>query len=287
MKRAIESLDVYPVGLGAMPLSLADRPEEGRAREVIAAALAEGIDFIDTADCYCRDDGDYGHNERLIASVLREQSRTGDVAVATKGGVTRPGGDWLPDGRPQHLRAACEASLRNLGVEAIELYYLHAPDPRVPFEDSVGELARLREEGKIRRLGLSNVDAGQLEAALAIAPVAAVQNRCNILEKGDLNNGLVALCAREGIAYVAYSPAGGHNGHVRLGQVEALNDAADRHGVGNHSIALAWLLAQDDTIIPIAGASRPESVRASAAAARLRLDEDELEQLGAIPDWQD
>ncbi len=287
MKRTIDrtNLEVFAVGLGAMPLSISDRPDEPRAREVLAAALEAGVSFIDTADCYCIDDDDFGHNERLIAGVLREWDRTDDVVVATKGGLTRPRGDWVTNGRPAHLRAACEASLKRLGLERIRLYQFHAPDPDVPFEDSVGELAKLRDEGKIEHVGLSNVGEDHVRRAQAIVPIASVQNRCNILEKHDVSGGFVDFCAAQGITYIPYSPVGGHSGHVRLGDIEALNEVADRHETTGYCVALAWLLAQGEHVIPIPGASRPESIRASAGTLFVELDAEDLERLDAIPDW--
>lgn len=285
MRRAIDGtgLQVFPVGLGAMPLSIQGRPDGARARAVLAAALDAGVELIDTADSYCLDDADFGHNERLIGQVLRECGATGAV-VATKGGVQRPGGDWVTNGRPEHLRAACEASLERLGVDAIRLYQLHAPDPDVPYEDSVGELARLRDEGKIEHVGLSNVSEGHVRRAQSIVPVVSVQNRCNILDKRDLANGFLDFCAAQGLTYIAYAPVGGHNGHVRLGRVDALNDIARQHGTTVYCIALAWLLAKGEHVIPIPGASRPESIHASASAARLALAPEELARLDAVPD---
>lgn len=284
MRRAIDrtNLEVFPVGLGAMPLSLADRPSEDRARAVLAAALEAGVELIDTADAYCIDDGDTGHNERLIAAFLREHAATDRIVVATKGGLTRPGGDWASDARPEHLRAACEASLKRLGVAAIRLYQLHAPDPDVPFEDSVGELARLREAGKIEHVGLSNVDADEVRRALDIVPVVSVQNRCNILDRSDLASGFVDFCAAQGITYIAYAPVGGHNGHARLSDIGDLAEVARRHGASIYRTALAWLLAQGEHIVPIPGASRVESIRDSTAAPGLALDAEDLARLDAM-----
>src|SRR5215207_3185502 len=158
-----------------MPLSIQNRPDERTALAVIEAFLAGGGDFIDTASSYCLDDSDFGHNERLIAQALRRAKRS-DVVVATKGGLTRPGGRWEVDGSPAWLRHCCDQSVQNLGAP-IPLYYLHAVDPAVPLVDSVGELARLRDEGKIASVGLSNVDSRQLDEALRVTPIAAVQNR--------------------------------------------------------------------------------------------------------------
>jgi len=283
MRRHIDGTDlaVFPVGLGAMPLSLRDRPAAAQAREVLHAALDAGVELIDTADSYCIDDTDTGHNETLIAGVLRERGRT-DVVVATKGGIIRPHGEWVTDARPQHLRAACEASLRRLGVDRIRLYQLHAPDRRVPFEESVGELARLRDEGKIEHVGLSNVSEEHVRRARAVVPVVSVQNRCNVLDNGDVASGFVDFCAREGLSYIAYAPVGGHNGHRRLPEVPALAAVAERVGSTAHGVALAWLLSKGSHILPIPGASRPESIRASAAAARLELGAEDLARLDTL-----
>lgn len=279
------TLDVFPVGLGAMPLSIQGRPRTSSARAVLDAALEAGVDFIDTADCYCLDSGDIGHNERLIGDFLHSHGVLETTVVATKGGIVRPGGNWSNDASPAHLRAACEDSLANLGVDAIALYYLHAPDPTVPFEESVGALARLREEGKIVHIGLSNVVQPEVRAAVGITSIAAVQNRCNILEKSDVTSGFVDWLASQQITYVAYSPTGGHNGHVRLGAVDTLGEIAAAHGASVHEVALAWLLAHSNIVV-IPGASRPASIRSSATAAALELSTNDLDRLNAIPDWQ-
>lgn len=260
---------VFPVGLGAMPLSLDGRPSPERARAVLHAALDAGVTHIDTADVYCLDDADLGHNERLIGAVLRERGAR-DVVVATKGGLRRPGGDWVEDGRPAQLRAACEASLRALGVDVLDLYYLHAPDPEVPFADSVGALAELRAAGLIARVGLSNVTADQIAEAAAIVPIAAVQNVCSPLVPDALHDGVIAACAARGLAFVAYSPVGGAD-RAELAAFPALMEVATRYGATPEQIALAWLLSASPSLIPIPGASRVASVQSSVGAASLVL----------------
>jgi len=174
----MSGVQVSAIGLGAMPLSLAGRPDEATAIKVIHAALDAGMTLIDTADVYCLDDGDLGHNERLIARALRDWPRRAEVLVATKGGMERPDGTWTVNAQPEHLRAACERSLRALGVEAIGLYQLHAPDPTVPFEESVGALAELQRQGKVLHVGLSNVAVPAIDLARTVVQVASVQNRC-------------------------------------------------------------------------------------------------------------
>jgi aryl-alcohol dehydrogenase-like predicted oxidoreductase len=271
---------VYPIGLGAMPLSIQGRPSEGDAIPVLLAAFDVGVNLVDTADAYCLDDRDVGHNERLIARALREW-RGGPVVVATKGACIRPGGAWRVDGHPDHLRQACDASLRALGVEAIDLYQLHAPDDRVPFADSVGTLAELRAAGKVRHVGLSNVSAVQIREAQAIVPIASVQNRCSPFHRAVWRDGVLAHCQREGIAFLAYAPVGGHGSQRRTAEDPTLNGVARRHGVSPFQVALAWLLAKSPVMLPIPGASRVASAVDSAGAAHLKLTADDLAALDA------
>lgn len=277
-------LTVSAIGLGGMPLSLQGRPPEAEAIRVIHTALEAGVTLIDTADVYCIDDADIGHNERLIAAALHQWPRRHEVVVATKGGLVRPGGAWLTRANPRHLRAACEASLRALGVDAITLYQLHAPDDDVPLEESVGALADLKREGKILHIGLSNVGVGEIRRAQAIAPIVSVQNRCSAMDRQDFRSGVIDLCAAEGLAYLAYSPVGGARGKIRTAQDPALARVAAELGVSPYRVALAWLLASSPAIIPIPGATRSESAADSAAAAGLALDPEVLAHLqGTFP----
>jgi aryl-alcohol dehydrogenase-like predicted oxidoreductase len=279
MRRRIgeSGIDVNAVGLGAMPLSIQGRPDERTALAVIAAFVAGGGDFIDTADSYCLGEADFGHNERLIAKALAGLKRT-DVLVATKGGLTRPGGRWEIDASPARLRECCERSARNLGGP-IRLYYLHAVDRAVPFADCLGELVRLKDEGKIVHIGLSNVSARELDEAVRLTPIAAVQNRCNIFERRDFDSGLIEHCRKRGVAYVAYSPVGGHFGHRRVGEDATLKRIAVKHGTTPYVIALAWLLAYGDHVLPIPGASKVASATGSLSATRIALDEADLAAL--------
>jgi aryl-alcohol dehydrogenase-like predicted oxidoreductase len=269
---------VHAIGLGAMPLSIQGRPDEHTALAVITAFVERGGDFIDTAVSYCVGNDDLGHNERLIAKALRSLGPR-DVVVATKGGLARPGGRWEVDCRPEWLRRSCEQSARDLGAP-IPLYYLHAVDSRVPFADSLGELVRLRDEGKIAAIGLSNVDAAELDAGLAMTPIAAVQNRCNVFERDDFDNGLVEHCRRAGVAYVPYSSVGGHFGHRRIARDTRLARVAAKHGVTPYVIAVAWLLAKGAHVLPIPGASKVASVESSLSAVGVTLDNEDLEALG-------
>jgi aryl-alcohol dehydrogenase-like predicted oxidoreductase len=276
-------LVVAPIGLGGMPMSIRGRPSEEQSLRTIHAALDAGMDFIDTADVYCLDDADIGHNERLIAKALAQRPGN-NVVVATKGGLERPKGDWTTNGRPDHLRAACDKSLRALGVEQIALYQLHAPDDDVRFADSVGALAELRRAGKIAHVGLSNVSVAEIREAQAIVPIVSVQNRCNPFDRSAWEGGVVQYCAANGIAFLPYSPVGGGRGKAKVASDAVLGRVGNRHGVSPFQVALAWLLAKSPVMIPIPGASRPESAIDSAAAMKLVLTAADMAELdGAFP----
>jgi aryl-alcohol dehydrogenase-like predicted oxidoreductase len=255
-----------------MHLSIMDRPSDSEAIRVIHAALDAGMTLIDTADAYCLDAAEVGHNERLIARALRAWRGSSDqVVVATKGGIVRTGGRWDRDGRPAHLRAACEASLRALGVEQISLYQLHAPDPAVPFEESVGALAELRQSGKVRYVGLSNVSLEDIRRAEVIVPVTSVQNRLNPYFREAPHEGVVAYCAAHGIGFLAYSPTGGGRLTRKLPTHPLLGEVGRRLGATPHAVCLAWVLAQGSTVIAIPSARRVEHAADSASAAGLVL----------------
>lgn len=269
--------DVSAVGFGGMHLSIDGRPDEPQAIRVLHAALDAGATLIDTADVYCLGDHDIGHNERLIARALSEWRGPRDtILIATKGGVTRPGGRWEPNGRPAHLRAACERSLKALGVSEIALYQLHAPDQAVPFEDSVGALGRLLEEGKVLRVGLSNVSVDQIETASRIVPIASVQNRLNPFFREALAGGAVGYCMEQRIGFLAYSPVGGGRLNRKLPDHSVVRDIARRLGASPHAVVIAWVLAQGPQVIPIPSARTEEHARDSATAADLGLAPDDL-----------
>jgi aryl-alcohol dehydrogenase-like predicted oxidoreductase len=266
------------VGYGGMHVSLSGRPPEADSVRVIHAALDAGMTLIDTADVYCIDHTDIGHNERLIAGALRSWNGPREtILVATKGGLTRPGGRWERDARPAHLRAACEASLKALGVERIALYQLHAPDPAVTLEDSVGALADLQREGKIRWVGLSNVSVAEIRRAQAILPVVTVQNRLNPWFREALTDGVVRYCGEQGIGFLAYSPTGGGRLTKKIPVHPVLEGIGRRAGGTPHAVCLAWVLAQGPSVIVIPSARRIEHARDSAAAAGLSLAPDDLE----------
>ena len=279
-RRALGDEQVFPIGLGCMPMSLAGRPPEERSLRTIHAALEAGVNLLDTADAYARDGTEIGHNERLIAKALR--GRRDGVLVATKGGHLREGESWTLDGRPEHLRCACEASLRALETDRIDLYQYHRPDPDVPFAESVGALKELRDEGKVRYVGLSNVTVAQLEEAERIVEIASVQNQLSLGYRGPLEKGEVAACDERGIAFLPWSPLGGiASAREAPGRVAAVREIAESHGVSAQQVALAWLLSLSERVIPIPGASRPETIQDSVQAAELRLAAGELERIAA------
>jgi aryl-alcohol dehydrogenase-like predicted oxidoreductase len=275
-----DAVAVSAIGFGCMPLSLGRRPSEAVALNVLHAALDAGVTLLDTADAYCLDERyELGHNERLVAKALRTWGGpSSEVVVATKAGMRRLGGSFEPDGRPEHLRQACDRSLRALGVDQIGLYQLHTPDPRVPFTESVGALERLREAGKIRWVGLSNVDIDQITAARAIVPVASVQNELSPFKRDELANGVVAHCAGAGLGFLAYSPVGGGL-NTRLREHPVLREIAAERGVSVYAVVLAWLVAQAPNIIPIPAARSVEHALDSVRAADLALSAAEVEAI--------
>jgi aryl-alcohol dehydrogenase-like predicted oxidoreductase len=262
-------LAVGAVGIGCMYLSIRDRPTDDEGVRTLRAALDAGVTLFDTADVYCLDHRDIGHSERLVGRALREAGSAARdaVVVATKGGLERPNGAWTRNARPAHLRRACEASLTALGVDRIAVYQLHAPDPAVPLEDSVGELARLRTEGKIAHVGLSNVSVGEIASARAIIPIVSVQNRWNPGHRAPETDGVLAYCDKHGIAFLPYSPFGGASGAKALGRQGRLAAEASRLGVSPHRLVLGWMLAKSRVVVPIPGVRRIESAVDSAKAA--------------------
>jgi aryl-alcohol dehydrogenase-like predicted oxidoreductase len=281
--RTIGTTRVSAIGLGGMPMSIEGRPDEDRSIRTIHAALDAGVTFIDTADAYHLLTGETGHNERLIAKALASYpGDISDVLVATKGGHIRPGdGSWLVDGSPAHLRQAADASLKALGVDAIGLYQFHRPDPKVPYAESIGALKDLLDEGKIRMAGISNASIGQIDIARQIlgdGNLASVQNQFSPAFRSSEDE--LAYCAELGIAFLPWSPLGGIGRAARLGtRHAAFGQVAEAHGVSPQQVTLAWMLAKSPVVIPIPGASRPESITDSAHAVDLTLTPAELDRL--------
>lgn len=281
--RRIGDVDVSAIGLGAMPMSIEGRPDEERSIATVHAALDAGVTLIDTADAYHQGADEVGHNETLIAKALASHERGGDVLVATKGGHLRPGdGSWTVDGSPRHLKEACEASLRRLGVEAIGLYQFHRPDPRVPYEESVGAVRDLLDEGKILAAGISNADPDRIRLANEIlgGRLVSVQNQFSPAFRSSEPE--LRLCDELGIAFLPWSPLGGISRAGELGAAHApFARIAEKYEVSPQRVCLAWMLAKSPVVVPIPGASRPETIRDSLAAADLVLGADELAELDA------
>jgi aryl-alcohol dehydrogenase-like predicted oxidoreductase len=273
---------VSVIGYGGMHLSITGRPPEADGVRVIHAALDAGMTLIDTADAYCLDASETGHNERLIARALREWTGPGDrILVATKGGIVRTGTRWDRDGRPEHLRAACDASLKALGVDRIALYQLHAPDPAVPFAESVGALADLQRAGKVRFIGLSNVSVSQIREAESRVRVTTVQNRLSPFFREALEDGVVDYCASRGIGFLAYSPTGGGRLTKKLPSHPILVEIGGRIDATPHAVCLAWVLSRGATVIAIPSARSLEHARDSARAADLALTPADLQAITA------
>ena len=269
------------IGLGCMRLSTEADRDDTRGVAVIRAALDAGVTLLDTADAYCRDDRDTGHNERLVARALAEwPGERARVTVATKGGMRRPNGAWVPDGRAKHLREACEASRRALGVETIDLYQLHVVDPKTPIETSVRALARLQQEGTIRDIGLCNVTVSEIRTAQSIVTVAAVQVSLSPFDDDNLRNGVGEYCRDQGIRLIAYRPLGGER-VKQLARDPVLSRIAARHAVSSAEVALAWLMSFGPGVVPIPGATRPETASSLSRARAIELDEEDRRAIDA------
>lgn len=265
------------MGFGAMRITgqgIWGPPRDtARAKGVLRRAAELDVNFIDTADAYGPE-----ISEKLIHDALYPYD---GLLIATKGGLVRGGpGIWTPDGSPAHLREACEASLRRLGVKQITLYQFHRPDPRVPFEISLRTLIELKKTGKIRYIGLSNVTLAQLKQALELTPIVSVQNNYNLEHRHD-SEAIVDFCEDKGIAFIPYFPIGGGTGgfHERV-----IQTVAYKHRATPRQIALAWLLTRSPIILPIPGTSSIEHLEENIAAANIQLDEQDLADLDTLSD---
>ncbi len=280
--RRIGDVEVSAIGLGGMPMSIEGRPDEERSVRTIHAALDAGVTLIDTADAYHLYAHDVGHNETLIARALASYGGdTSNVLVATKGGHLRPGdGSWTLDGRPDYLKEACEASLKRLGVDAIGLYQFHRPDPRTPYEESVGAIRDLLDAGKIRMAGISNASPEQIRLAQEIlgGRLVSVQNQFSPAFRSSEPE--LELCHELGIAFLPWSPLGGIAQAGELGsRFASFAQVAAARGVSPQRVCLAWMLAKSPVVIPIPGASRPVSIQDSVAAVDVELTPEELSLL--------
>jgi pyridoxine 4-dehydrogenase len=266
-------LMVHRLGFGAMRITgkgiIGDPPDRAEAKRVLRRAVELGVDFIDTADSYGP-----RVSEELIAEALYPYPD--GLVIATKGGLLRPAADqWTPDGRPKHLRAALEGSLRALRLERVDLYQLHRPDPKVPYEESIGALRELREQGKIRHIGVSNVDRDELRRARQVTGIVSVQNRYNLFDRRF--DDLIDLCEKEGLAFLPWAPVG--RGDVATDAVAAI---ARRHSVSSYQLAIAWLLARSPAILPIPGTGSVAHLEDNLAAAHVRLTPAEVVEVGKL-----
>jgi pyridoxine 4-dehydrogenase len=259
-------LTVNRLGFGAMRITgdgvWGAPPDRDRAKAALRRAVQLDVTFIDTADSYGPE-----VSEELIAEALYPYPD--DLVIATKGGLVRPGpGRWEPDGRPDHLRQACEGSLARLRLDRIDLYQFHRPDPKVPLAESIGALAALKDEGKIRHIGVSNFSEEQLREAEQIVPVVSVQNRYNVTDRSSEQ--LVDLCEQEALAFLPWAPLVDADGMVPI------QNAARRRGVSPRQVAIAWLLSRSPQILPIPGSGSAEHVEENILAASIELDPDEV-----------
>jgi aryl-alcohol dehydrogenase-like predicted oxidoreductase len=283
-QRPIGNRTVSAIGLGEMPLSIEGRPDRRQAIATIHASLDAGVTIIDTADAYSLSVQEHGHGEELVAEALAAYGKaTDDVIVATKGGHRRPGdGSWTVHGDPHYVKEACEASLKRLGVDAIGLYQYHRPDPKVPWAESVGALADLLDEGKIRMAGVSNASVVQIDEAQQVlgGRLASVQNQFS--PRFRSSEGELAHCEKLGIVFIPWSPMGGIG---RADDIErtypAFAAVAREVGASPQQVTLAWMLAKGSRVIPIPGSSRPETAVSSAAAAAIELTPDQVARLDA------
>lgn len=282
-RRRLGDLAVSAIGFGGMTLTQTPDADLDRGARAVHAALDAGITFFDTADSY-GPTSEMGVNERALMAALRSaRASLDDIVVATKGGHTRhENASWWIDGSPEHLARAARASAQRLGFDALPLYQHHRPDPRVPFDESMGALRQLVDDGVAVRIGVSNVDEHQLAVALGIVgdALVSVQNEYSALVRSS--EPILRMCEQHGLAFLAWGPFGGRLGAKHLGEAaSAFGEVARERGVSPQQVALAWVLGASDVLIPIPGASRPESVRDNVAAVSLRLTDDERARLDA------
>ncbi|WP_109505896.1 aldo/keto reductase [Nocardioides speluncae] len=284
--RKLGDVEVSAIGLGAMQLSTrgADGtlPDRDRAFATVHEALDRGVTLIDVADCYAPNnhpkDNGLGHNEELVADALRGRSE--DVIVATKGGIRRRGGEWPVDGRPEWIREAVEGSLRRLGVDVIDLYQSHRPDPTVPYAETIGAFKELYDAGKVQRVGLSNANPAMIHEAHGILGDALVSVQNQFSPSFRSSEPELEVCEELGLAFLPWEPLGGMRHAADLGSdFAAFGELAAKYDASPQQVCLAWMLAKSPSIIPIPGASRPASAAGSADAVHLKLEPEDFARL--------
>ena len=274
-------ITVNPIGLGAMPMSVYERPPESQSIDVIHRALDLGINFIDTADSYCQDESDKHHNERLINKAL--QSYNGDVSnviIATKGGLMRPNQTWTRNGSPEHLRETIKVSFEALGgKKPIDIWQYHAPDPDYTIKESLAPVKEAVDNGLIRFVGVSNFSVEQIKQARDVVDVVSVQNQYSPWQRQPEHDGVLEYCEQESLTFLPWSPFGGSRRHTALKEIPVFAQLAKEKGVSVYCITLAWLRSKSPCILPIPGASKVSSVEDSVHAVDVKLSSEEIQRI--------
>lgn len=278
--------EITAIGLGAMPLTMSGCPDPETSRQVVRCYVEGGGHFIDTANVYTESPDGVGENERLLAAALSDMTiNTDAVRIATKGGLRRTREGWEVDAGPAWLRQSCEQSLAALGTEQIFLYQLHAPDPDVDIQESVGALEELRQAGKIRYIGLCNVSLEHIRKAQTVTTITSVQNALHPRRKKSLQNGVLDYCGQVGISFIAHSPVGGYHHYRQLAGDEALAVLAQTHATTPACLSLAWLMHLGPHVIAIPGARRCATVEASFSSLSIRLSTDDVNRISGLDNW--
>ncbi len=274
-------IQVSAIGLGGMPMSLSSRPPEAQAIATIHCALDLGVTLIDTADSYCLDESDKHHNERLIHKALQQyRGNTDQVVIATKGGLMRPNGAWTRNGNPQHLRETIRFSFEALGGEKpIDVWQYHAPDPEYTIEASLAAAKEAVEQGIVRFVGVSNFSVEQIKRARQVVEIVSVQNQYNPWNRQPEFDGVLEYCEQEGLTFFPWSPLGGSRRVGQLQEIGAIAQLAQEKDVSVYCIVLAWLRAKSPCILPIPGASKPQSIADSLKALSITLSNAEVRQI--------
>ena len=274
-------ITVSAIGLGAMPMSVYERPDESQSIEVIHRALDLGITFIDTADSYCKDESDKHHNERLIGKALQTYSGdTSNIVVATKGGLMRPNQSWTRNGNPEHLRSAIRVSYEALGGnKPIDIWQYHSPDPDYSIEESLKAAREAVDAGLVRFVGVSNFSVDQIKQARDVVDIISVQNQYSPWYRQPEYDGVLEYCQQENLTFLPWSPFGGRRRHSDLQDISIISKLATQKGVSVYGIVLAWLRSKSPCILPIPGASKVSSIEDSARAGDIKLSEAEIQQI--------
>jgi len=270
-------LQISAIGFGALHLSMTPRPSLEESIKVLHHAFSRGITLIDTADSYCTDESDKHVNEILVCQALRTSPRANSVVVATKGGMIRPGGAWIPRGDPQYLLRTIRESFEALGGEKpIDLWQYHAPDPRVEIGESLEAVAKACKSGLIRHVGLSNVSLEQIKRARDIVEIVSIQKKYNLWHRSPELEGILDYCEQERLIFMPWAPFGGIANHRELQQLRFLREVAGRHEVSVYCVALAWILSKSKCIVPIPGTSKIAHLDDWIQACELKLSADDI-----------